>query len=296
MPEANDNPRGMSMHPLRCRSLVVLVICSWSVAAQTLPVPPRPADAVGGHAFALSIIDCPRNEREDRIFCQIVQGNVPEFLRHLVPMATTGIIDGDTRHVRWYVTPEYVAVGSDSDYILMPMTPMLAQRIADTLGCILPTRKMVDDIYAAASVKLEPMPIPPSPAMTTVAVFIQHDGIVRTQRATLLPDHPLGELVAGHKKDLIISNAITTGLKTGVPYPVVIYGWHQLNGVPIQPVYNGHGETYADYSHGIRLVQRTMSIDTAEISVEAVAGSATLWPLVSDEGPIVIPRYRKTPD
>ena len=49
---------------------------------------------------------------------------------------------------------------------------------------MLPTTKMVDDIYANATVKLTPAPIPPSPAMTTVAVFLRHNEIVRAARGT----------------------------------------------------------------------------------------------------------------
>jgi len=28
--------------------------------------------------------------------------------------------------------------------------------------------------------------------------------------------------------------------------------WHQLNGIPIQPLYSGHINWWVDYSHGIR--------------------------------------------
>ena len=63
------------------------------------------------------------------------------------------------------------------------MTPLLAQRLADGLGCILPTRRMVDQIYAAATCRLAPAPIPPSPEMTTVPVFALHDSMVTGQRA-----------------------------------------------------------------------------------------------------------------
>jgi len=52
----------------------------------------------------------------------------------------------------------------------------------------------------------------------------------------VLATHPLGELVGGDKKDVVISNIIY-----GYPAPgrVVIYGWHYLSGTPIQPLYNG---------------------------------------------------------
>ena len=41
---------------------------------------------------------------------------------------------------------------------------------------------MVDLIYKAAEVELAPSPLPPSPAMTSIAVFGQHNALVRTQR------------------------------------------------------------------------------------------------------------------
>ncbi|MFZ2324125.1 MAG: hypothetical protein WAV89_10550 [Ignavibacteriaceae bacterium] len=141
------------------------------------------------------------------------------------------------------------------------MTPLLAQRVCNNLNCTLPTKKMVDQIYTSAPCKLRPQPIPPSAEMITVPVFAQHNDSVKTLRFPVIPEYPHGTLVGGTNKDVIISNYIYQNLKTNVPKPVVIYGWHQLNGVPIQPVYNGHSETYADYSHGIRLVLDSALVD-----------------------------------
>jgi len=222
-------------------------------------------------------------------------GNVPDFLRTLVPLTSRASIGGTERTVVWQVLPDYVAIGSNEDYMLMPLTPLLGQRLADALRCTLPTRKMVDAIYANAAVKLAPQPIAPSAEMTTVPVFIQHNDSVRIQRAGTLAHNPLGALVGGHKKDVIISNAIVSNLKPSVPKPVVIYGWHQLNGVPIQPLYNGHGETYADYSHGIRLVQDSAVLDGVPASVTSIVSDPVLWPLLSDEGAIPLPRYGAAP-
>jgi hypothetical protein len=155
---------------------------------------------------------------------------------------------------------------------------------------------MVDGIYARAAVKLFPQPIAPSAAMITVPVFKQHNDSVRNQRASTLALHPLGALVGGHKKDVIVSNAIVSNLKPSVPKPVVIYGWHQLNSVPIQPLYNGHGETYADYSHGVRLVRDTMMLDGVPVTSASILTDQTLWPLLSDEGAIPLPRYGAAPN
>jgi hypothetical protein len=136
------------------------------------------------------------------------------------------------------------------------MTPNTAQRIADVLGCMLPTRKIVNDIYSAAEVKLAPSPIPPTPAMTSVAVFSNHNAIVRAQRAGQLKSHPLGMLVAGHKKDIVITSKLSAA-----PGKVAIYGWHQTNGTPIQPLYLGHTAAWVDYSQCIRLVQKKMMVN-----------------------------------
>lgn len=261
------------------------------LCAQSLPLPPRSANAPKGQAFVNLITNLSREERENQIFSQIMRGNVPDFLRQMVAVEATVSIGGNQDTVRYYVTPDYLAVGADDDYFLTPMTPLLAQKLADSLGCCLPTKKMVDDIYRAATVKLRPQPIAPSAAMITVPVFAQHNDSVWSLRQLLLTQHPLGELVGGTKKDVIISNKIYNNLKPNVSKPVVIYGWHQLNGVPIQPVYNGHEETYADYSHGIRLVQNAITINGQPTTVAAVLKDATLNVLLSDEGAIPIARY-----
>jgi len=204
----------------------------------------------------------------------------------------------------YYVTPDYVAVGSDTDYFLQPMTPLLAQRLCDHLNCSLPTRKMVNQIWTNAAVKLSPAPIPPSPEMITVPVFAQHNVMVRAQRDATTNAHPLGALVSGDKKDVIISARIYTNFaNAGITKPVVIYGWHYTSGTPIQPLYNGHVETYADYSHGIRLVQMELTVNGSPNTITNVLTNPSLAPLLSDDGPaegstngtIPLPRYTVAP-
>jgi len=79
-------------------------------------------------------------------------------------------------------------------------------------------------------------------------------------------------------------------LKSRVPHPVVIYGWHRLDGKPIQPVCNGHGETYADYSHGIRLVSRHAKINGADVSLFDILEDTMYCSLIADSV-IVKPFY-----
>jgi hypothetical protein len=279
---------------MRLRFLMVFLVvfpAFYSAPGQSLSLPRRSDDALSGYRVARGISSLSREEREDFLFQQIMVGNIPEFMRKLVPVTSRALIGGRTRSATYYVTPDYLAVGSNEEYFLTPMTPLLAQRLADALQCTLPTRKMVNDIYAAAPLKLAPVPIPPSAEMITVLLFLRHDSLVRAERNSVLGRFPLGTLVGGTKKDVVISNKIRNELKSGVPRPVVIYGWHQLSGVPIQPLYNGHSETYADYSHGVRLVLEITRLDGMPTTVSEILKDSTLSAILSDEGPIAHPRY-----
>ena len=70
------------------------------------------------------------------------------------------------------------------------------------------------------------------------------------------------------------------------PRRVAIYGWRKLDGTPIQPLTTVHWDGYVDYSHGVRLVSRRMTVDGKERTVEEVLGDRRLCVLLSDEGPI----------
>jgi hypothetical protein len=273
--------------------LLGMLLCSLA-SAQVLPLPPRPPGATPGSALTAILSSLTRAEREDRIFHEATAGNVPDFQRNLVPVTVSSSPGGVAHTATYYVTPDYFAVGADDDYLLIPMTPLLAQRIADATRCLLPTRKMVDDIYRAAAVKLPPQPIAPSSAMTTVPVFAAHHDSVWRLRAPLLAAFPAGSLVGGTKKDVVISNKMYVDLKPGVPRPVVIYGWHRTDGTPIQPLYNGHEETYADYSHGVRLVRDSVIVNGMPSTIRRILGDPVLCVLLSDEGTILKPRYNLT--
>src|SRR5690349_19458901 len=241
-----------------------LVFGSWSFG-QTLRLPPRPPNAPTGTQFINKIPTLDLQSRENEIFTQFISGNAPNFLRNLSPIRVTNVANGKTNHATFFVTPDYLAVGSDDDYFLTPISPNTAQKIADVTDCSLPTRKMVNDIYAAARVKLAPSPIPPSVAMTTVPVYSNHNSIVRVQRAEHLKDFPLGALVAGHQKDVVLSAKLA-----GAPGNVAIYGWHQTNGAPIQPLYLGHGARWVDYSQCTRLVQNALTVNGTNTTIAQV--------------------------
>jgi hypothetical protein len=266
----------------RILGCLILLLVS-SLHAQSIDLPPRPPEAMTGTEFARSIMDLPLREREQKIIAEVKAGNVPPFLRRLVPVP---VESGDVR-ATCFVTADYLAIGSDDDHFLTPLSPQAAQEIADRLDCRLPTPRLVDAIYAQAAVKLTPAPIPPSPAMTTVAVFLRHNEMVRTGRG----DKPLGQLVAGHKKDVVIANKVFK-----MPGKVAIYGWHKPDGKPIQPLYTGHSDTWVDYSHGIRLVSRRMLVNGVAKRVEDVLADPRYAAILSDDGVMVKSRYEPRAD
>jgi hypothetical protein len=246
-------------------------------------IPPRPAGAPTGTQLAAEIAGLPRVDREARILSEITAGNVPGFLREFVPINVSANIGGNPVSATYFVSNDYLAAGIERDFVRMPMSPLIAQPIADAFDCLLPTRKMVNDIYTQATTKLAPQPISPSTTdIARMTTMLRHHRIVDGQQGAL----PLDNLIGGIKKDVVITTQLPAN-----PNRVAIYGWHQLNGVPIQPLYLGHVDFYADYSHGIRLVYETMLVDGVETPVAQVLADPSLNVLLSDEGVLTTPTY-----
>jgi hypothetical protein len=183
--------------------------------------------------------------------------------------------------VTFHVLPDYLAIGSDADFVRIPMWAPTAQRIADVFSASVPTKKMVDLIWNAAQEKIAPAPIPPSAQMMSNAYIEESQKKIEAE----LVGKPRGELVAGDKKDLVITNLLAQH-----PDRVAIYGWHQLNGKAIQPLSTVHEATYADYSHGTRLVSLEVLLDGKPARLDDILKNPNLAPILSDEGVIASPR------
>jgi hypothetical protein len=243
-----------------------------------LKLPPRPVDAPTGSQFLKRIESLDRREREAAILREISRGNVPAALRSLKPITLAATDAAGVPHVATcWAMPDYLSVGTDEDFFRLPMNPQTAQQIAELCDASLLTAKLADEIYRQAEVRLEPRPL--TADREAAATFFQHHRIIEEQRQGKL----LGQLVAGIKKDVVLTNRLAEK-----PNRVAIYGWHRPDVRPIQPLYVGHVDWYVDYSHGIRLVSRQMLVDGLPATLEQVRSDPRLHVLVSDEGAITV--------
>ncbi len=127
--------------------------------------------------------------------------------------------------------------------------------------------------------------VPVGNANELVTKFAEHNSQIEQQLTASGGRH--GQLVAGIKKDVIISSRIAER-----PDRVVIYGWHKTDGKPIQPVYSGHVYWYVDYSHGIRFMNRQVMLDGHPADVRELLKDPVLFRILSNEDtPFEMPFY-----
>ena len=205
---------------------------------------------------------------------ELLAGNVPGFLKSFtaIKVSIPGSSTRKTVKAIYYVSPDYLSIGIDKDWARINITPMAAQKIADNFHCFLPTRKMVDDIYKAAKVKLEPVPM--YAFRDSTPTMWQHHLMVEGQRKGRKG------LIAGIQKDVVISGKIS---REAQPGRVAIYGWHKLDGKPIQSLYTGHINWWVDYSHGIRLIYRKIKVNNKWMDYTEILKDPVLQKLLCDE-------------
>lgn len=233
-------------------------------------IPPRPAGARSGSEFVAYVRGMDGAARERAILGEILSGNIPRFLRSLKKIELNG-------RAEVWVMPDYLAIGSDEDFVRFPASFETASAVARRFGFALPTTAIVDAIYDQAELRLSPQTMKPGPAMTSTAYFEQHDDKIDAQTW----GRPLGELKAGHKKDYVVTSRLAKANTQEA-----IYGWHRTSGQPIQPLSLVHGSRYADYSHGVRLVAETVYLDGQPRSYYDLLAETAAAGLLSREGVI----------
>ena len=223
---------------------------------------------------------------EDIIVETVSAGQVPDALRHFRKITfTTPVVDSveilRKRHkVEMWVLPDYVAIGTNDDFVRMPMGPLAAQRIADALDCTLPTPFLVDRIAEASEGHVDIFPFRPLGNRNNQPIVFQDSNNAINDQFKAY-GYEFGQFISGLKKDIVLTYKIMT--LTEYERNVAIYGWHHPDGRAQQPLFVRHGNFYVDYSHGVRLIYNKVKIDGVEYNIREILQSPELYRLLSDE-------------
>lgn len=258
---------------MRWGPIIFLLIFTACQTSKKIQVPERNSSLTGTEFYKLAA-GMKWNEKDSFVIKEILAGNLPDFIKKFVPIKVSGIDSSTGKKVQviYFVSPDYLSVGNNTDWARVNITPMAAQKIADSFQCFLPTRKIVDDIYKKAKVKLEPVPM--YAFRDSTPTMYQHHLIIEGQRKGR------SGLIACIKKDVVISGKISRDPKQN---RVAIYGWHKTDGKPIQPLYTGHVNWYVDYSQGIRLVFRKIKVNNKWVDYTDLLKNKRLKHFLCDE-------------
>jgi hypothetical protein len=233
-----------------------------------------------GSSFVQAYANKSQREWEEAALRMAAEGGAVEW-----PLVAVTGRAKDGRSVTFRTTSDYFAVGTPEDALRLPLSAPAAQALADQKGMFLPTPLMVHLTWKTAA-KVEPRPQWPNRG-PNILQYAEHNRIIRDQFRSAQIAPIAGRLVSGHKKDVVIGKLV-------VPGKVVIFGWYSEKGIPglaapgdrIQPRSNVHEAMYADYSHGIRLVSPTVTVEGEEKSFVDVMADPILSSALSDEGPL----------
>src|SRR6186997_1459543 len=164
---------------------------------------PQRTSSLTGKDFYHQAFGMKWQERDSFVVKEILAGNIPSFLKRFerIKVSIIDSVTGKTINAEYFVSPDYLSIGTDDDWARINITQLAAQKIADSLNCFLPTRKMVDDIYKAAKIKLEPVPM--FAFRDSTPTMWHHHLIVEGQRKERKG------LIAGIQKDVVISGKIS---------------------------------------------------------------------------------------
>lgn len=221
--------------------------------------------------------------------------------------------------ISFTVMNDVLAIGTTDAPMRVPMNPRTAQAICDSMGCMLPTPRMVDYFSKAATVRIEPTAIEylqgPNGERWKPATNDQHEAPAYIASNARIEQQRAGRtgLMAGQKKMVVVSNKLTAG-------QVCIYGWPQLSTVGmvkgkltgsagfscailrtpstglcmIQGEYTGHEWSYADYSHGIQPVQLVGTLDGQPKELASILTDSALASALNETGVLKVLRQPGT--
>lgn len=217
--------------------------------------------------FAARVASMSSSQYEAAVLAEVLAGHVPELFKTFVPVAVS--LGG--RSGTFWCTAVPLTVGPDAAPFHAPVSARLAQRVADHLGCFLPTRLMVDAIHAQANTRVPFQSVSADRGLPRT--FATSSAAIEQRRAGR------GGLVSDYAKDYVLSTQRRNRLDK-----IAIYGAWRSDGTLVQPLAVPHAIPYYDYSQQPRFIGATVSVDGRAMRlVDALADPSTA-PLFSAEG------------
>jgi hypothetical protein len=249
-------------------------LVSPTLGKSMINLPEREGGAKTGSQIGQTLLGLSGQPRDDYFIKEILSGNIPDSVRNFTPV--TVLAQGNL--LKYYVSPDVLSVGSNDDYLRISLNGRSAKRLLDQINCTMPTKKMCDDIWRLADLKLNPRPMGASLNMMGTQILVNHNAEINKQIA----GRPF-TLLTGTKKDTVIDKALLTHKNN-----VGIYGWFNPNtGVAIQgpqPNCTSHSIDYQDYSSSIRICLRNATLNDKPVDLFDILLDDSLCYLVSEQG------------
>jgi hypothetical protein len=252
----------------------------------------RPPGTLGAMASVLDLPDAPGPARDALVLQYVLHGDAEYSWVPLVVNARLTI----------FVMPDALKLGG----VRIGAGAGLAQQIADALGAMLLTPKILDLMFAARAVTIPPELQYDATQMLTTHWFVKESARIDAALAA-----------AGDGSGIIQTVGkpwMLTNLLNAHPGKACNYGWHvppgtvaanKWEGTPAyasqtlpgiyvlqQPSY-AHALDEADYSEMVLLMHQTCTLDGESVPMSKVLTNPALASMVSQEGVLTVPGLRQ---
>ncbi|WP_437623372.1 N-acetylmuramoyl-L-alanine amidase [Sorangium sp. So ce1151] len=187
------------------------------------------------------------------------------------PIRWTTVRVADRSHVLELELPEDAL---KIEGVRVNVTARTAQQLADVLGCLLPTPRIVALAHQQASALVYVGPRTPDATMATTATMV-----ARSRDIDAAIAGQAGLVSQGAWKHWVLSTGATAQRAAN-------FGWYRSNGRPWQSLGHAHNLGHTDYSQAWQCPRRQCRLDGRDADLAEVLRDQLLAPLVSWDGPV----------
>ena len=221
------------------------------------------------------LFNCSGSTREAKVAKLLEENYLPSWLQpQNQKFCPITVINGPDTLV-YNVLPDYLALGTDEEWMYIPMSPLTAKKWMQTNNLSFPTKTMVNQIHHQAKIKLTP-PISWNALYdhatkkynrdSTECFKAQSDKLQEMLKKHTEYSH--GDLAASHKKDVVLTDYLLTKANQN---NVAIYGWFNSDSSVVQNLNpSSHSVSYIDYSHGLRMISNNCVLNGQQTTIQAV--------------------------